>query len=63
MLISLISSGCRGVGARCLIENAKGLKVVNLGRFISIHVDLQKGSKREFITYLPKEIHIEVKNH
>jgi len=56
----LVSSGCRGSEARYLIENVRRLKAVDLGSFVRVHVDLQRGSKNEFVMYLPKEVYNEL---
>jgi len=53
----LVSSGCRGSEARYLVENVRRLKAVNLGSFVRVHVDLQRGSKNEFVMYLIKEVY------
>jgi intergrase/recombinase len=53
----LVSTGCRGTEARYLIENINKLRVVDLGPFVRIHVDLERGSKNEYVMYLPKEVY------
>jgi len=56
----LVSTGCRGTEARYLILNVKRLKTVDLGSYVRIHVDLQRGSKNEFVMYLPKEVYLQL---
>ncbi len=57
----LVSSGCRGTEARYVIHNISKLKVVDLGQYVRVHVDLQRGSKNEFVMYLPKEVYQQLK--
>jgi len=56
----LVNSGFRGSEARYLIENIKKFKAVDLDSFVRVHVDLQRGSKNEFVMYLPKEVYNEL---
>jgi len=58
----LVSTGCRGTEARYLIQNINKLRVVGLGHFVRVHVDLQRGSKNEFVMYLPKEVYQQLKS-
>jgi len=54
----LVSTGCRGTEARYLILNINRLRVVELSYgAVRVHVDLQRGSKNEFVLYLPKEVY------
>ena len=54
----LVSTGCRGTEARYLIKNIRKLRAVELPYgAVRIHVDLQRGSKNEFVMYLPKEVY------
>ncbi len=54
----LVSTGCRGTEARYLIQNIKRLRAVRLGYgAVRVHVDLQRGSKNEFVMYLPEEVY------
>ena len=57
----LVSTGCRGTEARYLINNIGRLRTVDLGPYVRVHVDLQRGSKNEFIMYLPKEVYQQIK--
>jgi len=59
----LVSTGCRGTEARYLIESVRRLRAVDLGRYVRIHVDLQRGSKNEFVMYLPKEVYLQIKGY
>ena len=47
----LVSTGCRGTEARYLIENVKKLEAVHLqsdlGDYVRVHVDLQRGPTEE----------------
>ena len=56
----LVSSGCRCREALYLIENLKRLRIVKLGDYVRVHVDLQRGSKNEFIMYLPEEVYQQI---
>jgi len=57
----LVSTGCRLVEALYLIENVKRLRAVKLGYgAVRVHVDLQRGSKNEFVMYLPVEVYNQV---
>ncbi len=56
----LISTGCRGTEATYLIRNIWKLKAVDLGDYVRVHVDLQRGSKNEFVMYLPKEVYTQL---
>ena len=57
----LVSTGCRLVEALYLIENIKKLKAVKLGYgAVRVHVDLQRGSKNEFVMYLPVEVYNQI---
>ena len=53
----LVSTGCRGTEARYLIENIRRLRAVDLGHYVRVHIDLQRGSKNEFVMYLPKKVY------
>ncbi len=57
----LVSTGCRGTEAIYLINNIGRLKAVDLGPYVRVHVDLQRGSKNEFVMYLPKEVYQQLK--
>ena len=60
----LVSSGCRGVEARYILENANRIKAVELDYgAVRLHLppELQRGSKNEYIVYLPKEVWQQVK--
>jgi len=59
----LVSTGCRGTEARYLIENIRKLRAVDLGQFVRVHVDLQRGSKNEFAMYMPKEVYEQIKGY
>ncbi len=59
----LVSTGCRGTEARYLIENIGKLRAVDLGQFVRVHVDLQRGSKNEFAMYMPKEVYEQIKGY
>jgi len=57
----LVSTGCRGVEARYLIRNVRGLRAVKLPYgAVRVHVDLQRGSKNEFVMYLPEEVYAQL---
>ena len=56
----LVSTGCRGVEAKYIMANIRRLKVVDLGGYVRVHVDLQRGSKNEFVAYLPKEVYLQL---
>ena len=61
----LVSSGCRGTEARYVLENPDKLKVVNLGYgAVRLHLppELQRGSKNEYVVYLPIEVWQQVKH-
>jgi len=54
----LVSSGCRGTEALYLISNIRRLRAVRLPYgAVRVHVDLQRGSKNEFVMYLPQEVY------
>ncbi len=57
----LVSAGCRGTEARYLVQNISKLRAVDLGKFVRLHVDLQRGNKNEFVIYLPKEVYQQIK--
>ncbi len=57
----LVSTGCRGTEARYLINNIGRLRAVDLGPYVRVHVDLQRGSKNEFVMYLPAEVYQQLK--
>jgi len=60
----LVSSGCRGVEARYILENASRLKAVELDYgAVRLHLppELQRGSKNEYVVYLPLEVWRQVK--
>ena len=60
----MVSSGCRGIEARYLIENARKLRAVKLPYgAVRVHVDLQRGSKNEFVMYLPEEVYSQIKEY
>ena len=60
----LVSTGCRGTEARYLIENARKLRAVKLPYgAVRVHVDLQRGSKNEFVMYLPEEVYSQIKEY
>ncbi len=56
----LVSSGCRCREALYLIENIRKLRAVKLGDYVRVHVDLQRGSKNEFVMYLPVEVYNQI---
>ena len=56
----MVSTGCRGVEAKYIMANIRRLKVVDLGGYVRVHVDLQRGSKNEFVAYLPKEVYLQL---
>ncbi len=56
----LVATGCRCREAIYLINNIRRLRVVDLGEFVRVHVDLQRGAKNEFVMYLPKEVYQQV---
>jgi len=61
----LVSSGCRGVEARYILENASRLKAVELDYgAVRLHLppELQRGSKNEYVVYLPLEVWRQVKH-
>ncbi len=58
----LVSTGCRLREALYLIKNAGKLKAVRLGRAVRIHVDLQRGSKNEFVMYVPLKTYEQLLN-
>jgi len=55
----LVSTGCRRVEAKYVIANIRKLKVVDL-EYVRVHVDLQRGSKNEFVMHLPKEVYMQL---
>jgi len=59
----LVSSGCRGSEAYALISRISKLRVVDLGDYVRVHLDLQRGSKNVFAIYLPKEVLDSVRNY
>ncbi len=57
----LTSTGCRGTEARYLISNIGKLRIVSFRDYVRVHIDLQRGSKNEFVMYLPKEVYQQLK--
>ncbi len=57
----LVSTGCRGVEARYIIENISRIQAVRLGNYIRLHLDVQRGSKSVLVMYLPIEVYKELK--
>jgi len=59
----LVSSGCRATEAYALLTRISKLRVVDLGGYVRVHLDLQRGSKNAFALYLPKEVLDSVRNY
>ncbi|MEM1983314.1 MAG: integrase [Sulfolobales archaeon] len=59
----LVSSGCRGTEATHLIKHINEVRAVDLGQYVRIHLDLQRGSKNVFVLYLPKEVYGEIREY
>ena len=59
----LVSSGCRGTEALYIIRNIRRLRTVDLGEYVRVHVDLQRGTKNEFVMYLSKEVYLQLLNY
>ncbi len=53
----MVSTGCRATEALHLIRSIRGLRAVDLGGYVRVHVDLQRGSKNEFVMYLPRPVY------
>ncbi len=59
----LVSTGCRGTEARYILEHIHELKTVKLDYgAVRIHLppELQRGSKNEFVVYLPMSVYNEL---
>jgi len=59
----LVSTGCRGSEAYAVLARIHGLRVVELGDYARVHLDLQRGPKNAFALYLPKEVLEAVKSY
>ena len=59
----LVSTGCRGIEARFILGNADKLRVVELPyEVVRIHLpgELQRGSKNEYVVYMPKQVWLQI---
>ncbi|MEM4469051.1 MAG: integrase, partial [Candidatus Nezhaarchaeales archaeon] len=59
----LVSTGCRGTEATHLIKHINELRAVDLGQYVRVHIDLQRGSKNAFVIYLPKEVYQQIREY
>jgi len=59
----LLSSGCRATEAYALLTRISKLRVVDLGEYARVHLDLQRGQKNAFALYLPREVLDSIKGY